>query len=536
MGRPEGGCLEGIWIGLAFALGLAAWGLGLPPLIGYLAAGFVLNAFGFVGGELLEHVAHLGVLLLLFSVGLKVRLRNVLRPEVWGSALIHIVIVSSLGALAFRMVFGIGWAGSVLLAMALSFSSTVVAAKALEDKRELRSFHGRVAIGVLIVQDLVAVVLLAFAGAGSPSPAIVLLLALPLARPFLHRLLDVCGHGELMLLYGVLLSVAIGGFGFELLGLSPELGALVLGALLAGHTRAHELSKALWGLREIFLVGFFLSIGMAGLPDLGAVMVALLLVLVLLPLKVLLFLVVLPRFGLRVRSGFLAALALASYSEFGLIAVDKAAAAGWLQSSELSTMALTVALSFAVAARLNRAAHTLYERWQTRLQVFESERRHPDDEPLSLGAAQIVVMGMGRVGTGAYDYLRDEGARVIGLDSDPGKIEQQLARGRRVLYADAEDPGFWHRLSLANVEAVLLALPDLEAKEIAAKHLRARGFTGLVSATNVFPEEAERIVRAGADTTFNYFNLAGGKFAEHTWAALDEGGRQRARGEDEAER
>jgi len=271
--------MEGLWIAIAFALGLAVRQVGLPPLVGYLAAGFALNALGHRGGETLEHVAHLGVLLLLFSVGLKVNLRTVLAREVWGSALLHIAVVALAGAAGLYFLMDLGWAGAVLLAVALSFSSTVVAAKSLEEKRELRSFHGRVAIGILIVQDLVAVALLAVAGAGSPSPWALLLLALPLLRRPLTWLLETCGHGELLLLMGVLLAVSVGGFGFELVGMSPELGALVLGTLLAGHGKAHELSKALWGLREVFLVGFFLSIGMAGLPDLPALLFALAMVL-----------------------------------------------------------------------------------------------------------------------------------------------------------------------------------------------------------------------------------------------------------------
>ena len=505
--------------------------LGLPPLVGYLAAGFALNALGFSGGEMLEHIAHLGVLLLLFSVGLKVNLRNVLKPEVWGSALLHLLVVALLGAAVLAFLLGVAGPGAVLLAVALSFSSTVVAAKGLEEKRELRSFHGRVAIGILIVQDLVAVVLLAVVGAGSPSPWALLLLGLPLVRPLLTRLLDACGHGELLLLLGVLLAVSVGGLGFELVGMSPELGALVLGTLLAGHGKASELAKAMWGLREVLLVGFFLSIGMAGLPDTGAVLFALAAVVVLLPLKVLLFLVVLPRFGMRSRSGFLAAVALASYSEFGLIAVARGVDAGWLSADWLPAVALAVALSFAVGARVNHAAHRLYERLERRLLWLETRRGHPDDEPLDLGDAQVIVMGMGRVGTGAYEFLRGEGARVVGLDSDPGKVQKHKAAGRLVFYADAEDPGFWHRLLIDRVEAVLLALPDLEAKEIAAQRLRARGFKGMISATNVFPDEAARIARAGADTTFNYFDLVGGKFAEHTWSALDEGRRTRVRGD-----
>ena len=127
---------------------------------------------------------------------------------------------------------------------------------------------------------------------------------------------------------------------------------------------------------------------------------------------------------------------------------------------------------------------------------------------------------MGRVGTGAYDQLRSHGEKVVGMDTDPAKIQAHIAAGRRVFYGDAEDGGYWHRVNVDGVRAVLLAMPDLEAKVIAARNLRARGFTGLISATNVYPEEVEPIAASGCDTTFNYYREAGVGFAEHTWQAL----------------
>lgn len=511
---------EAVWIGAAFALGLAMRPFGLPPLVGYLGAGFALNAAGFAGGPVLERVAHLGVLLLLFTVGLKLRLRNLVRAEVWATALIHLALS---GAFVFAVVyafFDLRWQTALVLGAALGFSSTVVAAKVLEEKRELRAFHGRVAIGILIIQDIAAVALLSVVSARTPSPFIVALLGLPLLRPLLFRLLDVSGHGELLVLYGLVLALALGGLGFGYLGLSPELGALVLGAMLADHPRAAELANGLWSLKEVFLVGFFLQIGMAGVPTPELLIPAVLLAL-LLPLKGALFFFLLVRLRLRARSAFLAGLALATYSEFGLVVAQLMQEKGWLGAEWLVLFALVVALSFALATPINRAAHSLYTRWEQPLCRLESPERHPDDEPIALGSAQMLIMGMGRVGTGAYDFLTGRKLRVVGMDSDPAKVQAHARAGRRVLYADAEDPGFWARVGLDGIRAVLLAVPDLEAKRIAAAQLRQHGYTGLVTATNVYPEEADLIVAAGADSTFNYFREAGAGFAEHTWEALE---------------
>ncbi|MDX1528004.1 MAG: cation:proton antiporter, partial [Gammaproteobacteria bacterium] len=450
--------MEALWIVSAFALGLSFQKVGLPPLVGFLAAGFGLNALGFESNEVLSHAAHLGVLLLLFTVGLKVRLKNFVRPEVWAGGLIHLAITTVLFTPALHYFAGLSWKLAFIVSVALGFSSTVIAAKVLEGKRELRAFHGRISIGILIIQDLVAVALLSVSSDHTPSMWAVGLLALPLLRPVVHRLLEFSGHGELLVLFGALLAFG-GGFGFELLGLSSELGALLLGALLADHARANELGNAMWGIKEFFLVGFFLEIGLSGLPDATALGVALLFCL-LLPVKALLFFFILLQFRLRARTSFLAAVTLASYSEFGLIVGDLVVKNGWLGEEWLVYLAITVAASFVISAPLNKLAHQLYERWQDPLCRYESQEKHPDDGPISLGNAEIAILGMGRVGSGAYDFLNSREVRVIGLDSDPGKLEIHRQKGRRVLFADAEDPGFWNRLDLERVKAVLLAMPD----------------------------------------------------------------------------
>lgn len=230
------------------------------------------------------------MLLLLFSVGLKLRLKSLVRPEVLAGTLLHMLISAAVLGAVLHWGFGAAWEMAFFIAVALAFSSTVVAAKVLEEKRELRAFHGRVAIGILVMQDLVAVAILGVAGVAgvaggtAPTPWALAVFALPLLRPLLHRLLEWSGHGELLILYGLVLALVVGGAAFPWAGLSAELGALLLGAMLAGHRRASELGDSLWGLKEIFLVGFFLEIGFAGLPSWEGMQIALVLV-VLLPLR-----------------------------------------------------------------------------------------------------------------------------------------------------------------------------------------------------------------------------------------------------------
>jgi predicted Kef-type K+ transport protein len=508
-----------LWLLGAFGFGLLARQLGLPPLIGFLVAGFLLHGFGFQAPPGLEAIAEIGVWLLLFSVGLKLRWQALVEPAVWATALLHLVLAGGTAALVVQTGMGLDWPVAALVGAAFGFSSTVLAAIVLEPKKELRAFHGRIAIGILVVQDVVAVIVLA-SGAGAAPPAYAaLLVLLPLAKPLLDRLLRIAGHAELLVLLGVLLAVAVGGFGFRQLGLSPALGTLLLGAMMANHPRAVELSDALWGMKETFLVAFFLSIGLAGLPDPGALGWAGVLILVL-PLKAALFFCLLLVFGLRARSGFLAALSLASYSEFGLIVTQLAVDEGFLDARWLTLAAIAVAVSFAIAAPMNAIAHQLYNRFERGLTRLERSRRHPDDEPVSVGIAEVVIFGMGRVGSGAYAYLKESGLAVVGMDSDLMKVQKHIESGHRVLYADAEDPELWHRLRLERVRAVMLALPELEAKIIASRELRRRGYQGIIAATHVFDEERAAILAAGADVTYNYFTEAGTGFAAHTLGAL----------------
>ena len=166
------------WLAVAFVLGLASRAVGLPPLVGFLAAGFVLNLFGIASGEMLRKLADLGITLLFFIVGLKLNLRTLARPQVWAVTGLHMALaVLVLGTVVLVLVLlnvpsfsGNGIYPSLLIAFALSFSSTVFVVKVLEDKGETAALHGRIAVGILIVQDLAAVAFIAVSAGMWPSP------------------------------------------------------------------------------------------------------------------------------------------------------------------------------------------------------------------------------------------------------------------------------------------------------------------------------------------------------------------------------
>jgi glutathione-regulated potassium-efflux system ancillary protein KefC len=526
--------MDPIWITIAFFLGFAARQVGLPPLIGFLAAGFVLNAIGVVGGETLEIISDLGVTLLLFSIGLKLDIRSLLEPRIWVTGTIHMLITVALFSAA---IFGLSLAGtslfasldfiqSLLIAFALSFSSTVFAVKVLEAKGEMAALHGRVSIGILIIQDIVAVLFLTFSLGKIPSFwALVLLGLLPVIRHLLKAILNRCGHGEVLILAGMFMALVVGAAAFDLVGLKADLGALIVGMLIADHPKASELAKSLLGFKEIFLVGFFLSIGLSGAPSLEALGIATLLTLVV-PLKVVLFFFILTRFKLRARTSMLTSLSLANYSEFGLIVSAVGAANGWIGGEWLVIMAIALSMTFVLASPFNTSAHRIYGKLSGRLKSFEMKVRLPEEETIDPGDARIAIFGMGRVGTGAYDFMRERhGGKVIGFDFDPEIVREHQKAGRNVIKGDPMDADFWERAKTKDhqVTLIMLAMPSVtENIEVARQvKLKSVNFSGMIAAIARYDDEAEALKEAGVDAAFNIFGEAGAGFAEHVCREVD---------------
>ena len=260
----------------------------------------------------------------MFTIGLKLNLGTLARPQVWAVASLHMaltilafaVLVYALSYLGLSAFAGLDAEAILLVSFALSFSSTVFVVKILEQRGEMASLHGRISIGVLIVQDIAAVLFIAVSTAKVPSAWAILLIALliPL-RPFLQRLLSWVGHAELQVLFGFV--VAMGGAElFEWVGLKGDVGALVLGVMLASHAKADELNKTILGFKDLFLLGFFLSVGLSGTPTVSTLLVAALLVPFVL-LKSALFFALFTRLRLRARTALFAGIDLGNTASSG---------------------------------------------------------------------------------------------------------------------------------------------------------------------------------------------------------------------------
>ena len=266
--------MDSVWLLIALFFGLAAQQIRLPPLVGFLVAGFVLNALGEEGGELLELASDYGIYLLLFTIGLKLRLKEFADPAIGGGATAHMALITLLAGAGFLLLAALGmgllspddYGGAAVIAFGFSFSSTVFAVKVFEERGESRARHAVIAIGILIIQDIIAVLFLVFAQGKVPTIWALGLLALPLFRPVLFRILEKSGHGEVLVLFG-LASTAFAAELFYAVGMKPDIGVLVFGILLGGHKNPSSSIKHCSASRSFSCSGFFLSIGLIASAD-----------------------------------------------------------------------------------------------------------------------------------------------------------------------------------------------------------------------------------------------------------------------------
>jgi predicted Kef-type K+ transport protein len=517
-------------VGFAFFFGVLLSRLGLPPMVGFLVAGFAYNVAGFETPTGLQLVADLGVTLLLFSIGLKLDLKGLAKSEIWGTSLAHIVVstvfFTAVIALAQWLIplplFELSWMAMVVLGFALSFSSTVFAVKVLEDKGDMSAFYGKVAIGILVMQDVFAVVFLAVSEGQYPTvwAWLVFLLLVPLVRKAIFKLLDSAGHGELLVLSGLFFALGAGYEFFKAVGLKGDLGALILGVVIANHPKASELAKSLLSFKELMLVGFFLSVGMQGLPNWPMFLTALALCL-LLPLKTFLYYAIVVRFGLRSRTSLFASLSLANFSEFGLIVAALGVSQGWLSVDWLIIVAMAVSLSFGLASPFSIGSENAYQRFKRFWDRFQRGTLHAKDQILDTGDARVLVIGMGRVGSGAYDELeRLWPGRVLGIEHNAEKADHERALGRNVKVGDATDTDFWNTIKAGHSkDLIVLAMPSHHSNVYAAQQIRNAGLNGQVVAIAKFSEEVEELNELNVPS-FNMYSEAGLGLARHALDAM----------------
>jgi predicted Kef-type K+ transport protein len=525
---------DGVWLSVAFLSGLIAKRMNLPSLIGFLITGIVLNYFGLQGGAInsvLPILSDLGVMLLLFTIGLKLKVKQLFKPEVWVVASLHMIlsvlafsaVIVLLSFLSIHYFADLNFKSSLLIAFALSFSSTVFVIKILEDRGELSSFHGKIAIGILIIQDIFAVIFLTFTTQKTPSLFIVLLpLYLYVAKSILSYILDESGHGELLTVFGFFATFIAGAMVFYFLGLKPDLGALIIGMLLVDHAKSEELYDRMMNYKDFFLIAFFVSIGLKGIPDFQMVGIALFLLLLVL-LKGGLFVFLFSFFNIKARTSFLSSISLTNYSEFGLITMYAGINSGLVGSEWLIILAIAMSFSFFLSSPLNTHVHSIFDNFRSIIMMLNRGKNCVDDEIKDLGEARYIVIGLGSLGMPAYRNMDSQyPGEVLGIDYNHDRVKQYQLEGINSQWADATNINFWQGVNFGKVKLVILAMSDFNSNFntlVQINNLKSRTFK--VAAISHYADEAAIFIENKVDFVYDYKSNVGDDFAEKALLSLN---------------
>lgn len=510
---------------LLLAAGIGALGVRLrqPLIVAFIAVGMLVgpSVLGWVSAnDQIDLLAKLGITLLLFVVGLKLDLHIIrtMGAVALATGLGQVFFTSIIGYLI-ALAFGMAPITALYVAVALTFSSTIIIVKLLSDKREVDTLHGRIALGFLIVQDLVVVlVMIGLNAVGKTAEfsladaalavlvkggAFILVIGL-ITRYLLPRLLHLLSHSqELLVLFGIAWAVALATAGAEL-GFSKEVGAFVAGVSLASTPYRDALGARLVSLRDFLLLFFFIDLGAS--LDLGLLgaqfMESLVFSLFVLIGNPLIVMVIMGVLGYRKRTGFLAGLTVAQVSEFSLILGAVGVSLGHIDRETMGLITLVGLITISASTYMIIYSHQLYERLAPWLKLFERRtpyRERKQDAVAEDGITEVVLFGMGRYGTSIAQALRARGCQVKSIDYNPQLVRSGDTMGYAVLYGDAGDPEFIASLPLARVQWVVSTARERHVNQTLIHSLRSVGYAGRIAVAAHGAGEIARLEQAGAD-------------------------------------
>lgn len=501
---------------LASAVGLLGVLLRQPLIVSFIAVGILAgpSVLGLVHStDMINLLSKLGIAVLLFLVGLKLDIKLIRSVGL-------VALTTGLGQVAFTSIVGFGIAmaigfdviTSIYIAVALTFSSTIIIVKLLSDKREIDSLHGRIALGFLIVQDIVVVlsmIVLSTIGAGTGNDsalgdivrtivfASLLLIAVGIfirfiAEPLIER---IARAPELLVTFAIAWAALFAATG-DVLGLGKELGGLLAGVSLASTPLREAIAARLAPLRDFLLLFFFIALG--GQLDLAligdkvpAAMVFSLFVLIGNPLIVL---IIMRMMGYRNRTGFLAGLTVAQISEFSLIFMAMGLTLGHVNSQALGLVTLVGMITIALSTYMITYSHQLYRFVEPALALFERQitnNEEPAPKTKHKKGYDVLVFGMGRYGGAILQRLQARKIQVLGVDFNPAVVRNWRAEGYEVLHGDATDPEYVSHLPLDGVSWVVAAVPDHNlgvaqnhCHNVLIQTLREHGYSGKIAITS----------------------------------------------------
>jgi Kef-type K+ transport system membrane component KefB len=537
---------------LAAIVGLLGQFLRQPMIVSFIVVGLVAgpSALGIVRShESIELLAELGIAVLLFLVGLKLDLGLI--RTIGGVALAtglgQVFFTSAIG-FGIGLLLGFDAVTSTYIAVALTFSSTIIIVKLLSDRREVDSLHGRIAIGFLIVQDLVVVIAMITlsaiaAGEGAEGAegggalatllrvfgyGVVALAALALfirfaADPLATR---VARSPELLIVFAIAWAAILAAVGSQL-GFSLEIGGLLAGVSLASTPYRDSIVARLSSVRDFLLLFFFIALGAKlDLGTLGeqipAALVFSLFVLIGNPAIVM---AIMGAMGYRRRTGFLAGLTVAQISEFSLVFIGMGLTLGHVESDALGLVTLVGLITIATSVYMITYANPLFRRLEPVLGVFERERPRREERVerlrASRGSHDVVLIGLGRYGNAIAERLRERGLRLLAVDFNPEEVRKWRRSGVDAIYGDASDHEFLAWLPLGDARWVIAALPQHDfglthhdPRETLIEALRERRYAGRLAVAAQRAGEADALRARGADVVLLPFHDAADRAVE----------------------
>lgn len=478
-------------LGITVSIALVMRLLRQPLVVAYIIAGLIAGPLFLDlvqgGEEFFETFAKFGIVLLLFIVGLSLNFTYIKKvgKAVFVGGGIQFIATSLLGFFIMRLL-NFSLVPAAFIAAAITFSSTIIVVKLLADKKDLESVYGRYVIGVLLVQDIIAVVIMIFLNTieisqgtwyqtmfevGSKGILLVGLVFL-MAKFLLPKLMDrIAQNGELLFIFTIAWCFGIASLVFWA-GFSIEIGAIIAGISLGASVYQPEISSRIRPLRDFFIVLFFIVLGSElQLGDLRQALAPgiILAVFVLLIDPIILYLVM-RRFKYTRRSAFLAGVTAAQVSEFGFILVFKGEELGYLQGPELAILTIVALATIVISSYIITYNEQLYRKILPLLTKMGAVEEKKDKE--SIEKFPVWVIGYHRIGWKVCEELAKKKIKFAVIDYNPEAISKLKHRGISAFFGDVADVEFLDSIPLEKAKIIISTIPEPDDQKTMVSHVR----------------------------------------------------------------
>ena len=511
-----------ILLSVAGIFGLIAKVLRQPLMVGYLFAGIILSYFGIIReSESLNGLGQVGVALLLFLLGLEMKISEL--PSIGKVALItglgQIFITSILG-FAIASFFGFPFISAVYVAIALTFSSTIIVIKLLSEKKDLGSLYGRVSVGLLLVQDFVAILFLMFlAGLGGGSAtgiagyifilvkaALLFAFTWYLSKKFFPYIYEklIAQSQELLFIVSIAWALGFAALAAGPLGLTLEIGGFLAGIALSNLPEHLEIASRSRPLRDFFLTIFFLFLGTKLIisGSLAVIIVpAIIFSIFVLVSKPLVVMVILGLLGYKKRTAFLTGLTVAQISEFSLIIIAMGHSMMHVEEQFVSLVVLVGVITMTVSTYLITGAEKIYEKTKLNLGIFE--KKNPKEKAFDSAEKSyqnhIVIIGSDRTGTQLVNYFKNKNVDFIVIDFNPDVYKRLTAQNVPVVFGDVTDKDILENAGLGKAGIIISTTSSLTDDLVLLEYLRNIGSRGVNVFTASTKHDAVTLYEKGAD-------------------------------------